>query len=836
MTADYSVEVCKTLETKFRATRLHRPQRIEFYDAGTRLEYELTSVAGAASDPPVRVRLEVDKFVGGGFAGQVYRVKVLAIDNGAIPGIEVDGIYAMKILIPPSRASHFFRNLLYWLGFQAPFQLQCNPTAARSGALWQKFIKRAAGIRFGSDACVNDIHAIFVDDKLGSCGELSDWVSGRTWRLEVDDHLDVLKRWNADAQFDTAKLGSPEYRAKKTFMRDFVELLNEVGAHEFARQYEWTTCKSQPNCLKSMASEGDPEGGLIAVDFRAGLALLPMLPMSPGDFKLIVKGLLRGSLVQFDRGDIAKLERFVEDNPTHFTDLKQLLPELRSTDAHYRNSIPDVTHNLFRLFYSGTLWSTIRSSAIRGWQVSNLIDEQHAERFRHSRLSTAMFYMLGVVPFLGGFVRKYWGHGAWRRHYNSMLTSLRYFRQAVRGKMAENALSWYRADRVSEATAERVSESSGLFLLHFPLSILPIGIHQFLTSWTYAKERLTFIFLRPLRLYFKTEMREEWLREMVAAGQAKYIINDDEAEVILSKIKEPFIQKYLKSMAVHVCTLPITQVVSIIVAGLYVMLHPELPRATAYGIGIGIIALFQVTPISPGSMARGLYVLYLVIRERNFKDYNIAVFLGFFKYVGYLAFPIQMTYRYPELARFMAGHWATETVHMIPVFGERGALLERWVYCLFYNWPLTISRRMQKRFATRKTSRPRYWHVVLITIVAAGALTAIDHSHYNRLTQLPTMKQIWWVIGTLPLLVGMLSTLGAAGAGMSRRIIAVVIGGMLCGGLSVVFTAYVMQRTGITLPTSELQALAIWRIFAFAVLTPIGTILTELFIRDPDIG
>ena len=155
---------------------------------------------------------------------------------------------------------------------------------------------------------------------------------------------------------------------------------------------------------------------------------------------------------------------------------------------------------------------------------------------------------------------------------------------------------------------------------------------------------------------------------MVVEGQEKHLLNDDDAALILSQLKEPYIQKYLKSLAVHVCTLPVTQVVSLMVAAIYIIMHPDMPRGQAYAIGFGIIALFQVVPISPGSLVRGFYVLYLVIRERNFKDYNIAVFLSFFKYIGYLAFPIQMTYRYPTLARFMAGHWATEAVHVVPVF------------------------------------------------------------------------------------------------------------------------------------------------------------------------
>ena len=122
-------------------------------------------------------------------------------------------------------------------------------TAARAGALWQKFIRRAAQVRLGAEDAVKDIYATFVDDQLGSCGELSEWVEGRTWLLEVDDRLDLLVRWGRGKVVDEAQLGSQEYRAKHDFMRDFVKLLHDMGAHEFARQYEWSTCKSQPNCL-----------------------------------------------------------------------------------------------------------------------------------------------------------------------------------------------------------------------------------------------------------------------------------------------------------------------------------------------------------------------------------------------------------------------------------------------------------------------------------------------------------------------------------------------------------------------------------------------------------
>ena len=213
---------------------------------------------------------------------------------------------------------------------------------------------------------------------------------------------------------------------------------------------------------------------------------------------------------------------------------------------------------------------------------------------------------------------------------------------------------------------------------------------------------------------------------MVELGKKKRIISASDADEIVKTIKEPFIQKYLKSLAVHICLMPTTHVVATALAIYFIWTHPEMPRAQAWVIGLGIIAFFQLIPISPGSLARGLYVLFLVIKERNFKDYSIALFLAFFKYVGYLAFPIQMTYRYPTLARFMAGHWATESVHAVPVFGESGALLEHGVFCLFYNWPLTIRRHMDLRAEKRALMRPRYWHVAAPAAGVAGILIGTD--------------------------------------------------------------------------------------------------------------
>ncbi|HUV41121.1 MAG TPA: hypothetical protein VMW23_04980, partial [Sedimentisphaerales bacterium] len=383
MSQEYSIEVCRQLKERFESQGLYRPMRVRCYDAGDELAYD---VAGFGTDSTSRVKLVVEEFAGAGFAGQVYKVRVSNIENGCVDGLRAGGVYAMKILVPALRLRKLFRNALYWIGFQGAFQPQLNPYANRACALWQKFIRRAAGVRFGSESRVVDIYATFIDKTIGSCGSLSEWVDGRTWRLEVDDHLDLLKRWYRGRAVNNQLPGSPEYRAKRQFMRGFVGLMHEMGAYEFARQYEWSTCKSQPNCLKRTDSENDPSAGLVAVDFTAGLVLLPFLPMSPGDFKLIAGGIKRLSLVQFDRGSTKKLQAFVDKNSNGFLDMQPLLEELEQAECLYRGSVPDITHNHVRLLYSGQLWSTILDSAVAGWEVGNTIQPHTRQKLQNSRI------------------------------------------------------------------------------------------------------------------------------------------------------------------------------------------------------------------------------------------------------------------------------------------------------------------------------------------------------------------------------------------------------------------------------------------------------------------
>jgi hypothetical protein len=220
-----------------------------------------------------------------------------------------------------------------------------------------------------------------------------------------------------------------------------------------------------------------------------------------------------------------------------------------------------------------------------------------------------------------------------------------------------------------------------------------------------------------------------------------------------------------------------------------------------------------------------------VVREKNFKDYNIAVFLGFFKYIGYLAFPIQMAYRYPAVARFMAAHWAAGAVHVVPVFGERGAWLEHFVYNIFYNWPLTIRRRMRSRAEMRATLKPRYWHVVPCALAASAVFGLADFAYLREVGRLPTLKEIWWLVVTVPLVCGAVVTLGAGGASMPRRVIA----GAACGAaVGALYTAISTVLGGGAIAIGDVTASVLWRAFLCVLLSTVGVLLTELMLPDKD--
>ena len=708
------------LMEEFAACNLVRPLCQARYEPGECLRLSVTGVLPAN---PGNILVQIEKFVGGGFAGQVYRVKLLDIDapDGPLDGLKVGQVYAIKILKPPSGFSCIFRDFLYFLAYQAPFSAQVNPNAVRVGVLWQKLIRRAAVRRFGRDDAVCDTYATFYDRNFHSFGEINEWVDGRIWKFEVDEKL--FDRWDF-GEHPPTDVGSPEYIHKKLFMDDLVALLHAMGAPELARQYEWWTCKSQPNALKRTSADDTPAAGITAIDFRAGLALLPLLPMSPADFRLIVHGLARGRIVQFDRSDPKQFDRFIDEHRADFEDLAPAIDELKQQEPLFRCSMPDITHHHVRLLTDASLRAAVREGAITGWQHLGRIDDQHAARLRTRRVLFALLYTVALVPLLGRFVLKLWGNPQYREHVKRCATSGSYLWRAMRGTRIEALIVWHRNRRVSDDSALKlVYRPVRFWTQRILLGLFPPTWHRSICEpsygWRLVKEKINFV----LQFLRDPPFREQWLLDQVQLGRKEGMLTTDEARKISDQIKDPFIQKYLKCLAVHICTVPVTQIVMVLVGAAvtaYQLTVNNLGWPQALTLGMGAGALIQFMPISPGSISRGVFVLYLMIRDRDIKNYYIAAPVSFLHVIGYLAFPLQMVAHDPALARFMAGRWATSAVRFIPVFGERGGLPEHAIFDLFFNFPLSLKRR----FKTQPVATS-IWAVLMLGALAVLAYNLI---------------------------------------------------------------------------------------------------------------
>ena len=193
-----------------------------------------------------------------------------------------------------------------------------------------------------------------------------------------------------------------------------------------------------------------------------------------------------------------------------------------------------------------------------------------------------------------------------------------------------------------------------------------------------------------------------------------------------------------------------------------------------------------------------------------------------------------MTYRYPVLARFMASHWANESVHIVPVFGESGALLEHWVFRLFYNWPLTIRRRIKKRMKARESLPKRYWHIVLCVTLGTAIFGISDAVHLVNTGMLPGLKSLWGLSILVPLICGAIVTVGYGGAKMSERI----VGAAGCGiGIGLLPAAvFSILSLGTDILAGDVVIHGVWRLFIYSIIAVIGAIVTEINWPDPEVS
>jgi len=158
-------------------------------------------------------------------------------------------------------------------------------------------------------------------------------------------------------------------------------------------------------------------------------------------------------------------------------------------------------------------------------------------------------------------------------------------------------------------------------------------------------------------------------------------------------------------------------------------------------------------------------------------------------------------------------------------------LLEHKIFNLFYNWPLTIRRRMRKRSDMRAAMPPRYWHIVLCAIAGTGIFSIVDLIYLDKLGDLPNLRVIWGFAVIVPLLIGIVATSGAGGAPLWKRIAGAALCGVAVGVLSAIVSGFLGTHDSIVVSTIAING--VWRAFIFTLVSVLGVLVTEIKMPNP---
>ena len=169
--------------------------------------------------------------------------------------------------------------------------------------------------------------------------------------------------------------------------------------------------------------------------------------------------------------------------------------------------------------------------------------------------------------------------------------------------------------------------------------------------------------------------------------------------------------------------------------------------------------------------------------------------------------------------------------------------MEHSVFGMFYNWPLTIRRRMGLRAEARRQLKPRRWHAAACAIGGVAVLALCDwlqiHSAVSETLQeiwwpkLGMGQEPWWAAVGVALAAGSLATMGAGGLGLGRRILLGALSGVAVAVLSAVVHAVMGQGEGLAVSAGGFGKLLFWRVFILTIVATLAAVITELKLPAP---
>lgn len=656
--------------------------KLRFYLPGEEIATEVFSPKGNSLGT---FNFIVESYAGSGFAGQVYKAKLVQTSR-LHSGIA--GQFAIKILRPTNRWKEWFRDALFFLSYQTVFAPRVRDTAVRAGLLTNLIIHHAATCADGEFSMFANPVGYFWDSYLTSYAEIYSWETGRTQKYTPDKGKII--RWLTRRKDPSQN----EMERKRFFMDWLVSLCNKVGAEGVARQYEWDTWIAQANVL-TRASYSNEVSEFVAVDWRPGLAVPFFLPLSPAHAKLIWHAVRHGRLVLFDYLNVPKLREYCSLNQANNDEFQQLVDNLVDDYDAYHTTVPDLWQSGGQVILDPEKWTKLRFGLVDDWLRLQRITPDYAGRIQNHSPEFLMHFVFSGIPFIGSKIQKIIANSSYQQHLRSLLKSSMYRRIYFQSVRSHDLIEWQWENRITMQTSPIISRSIGLYLLQkIILSWMPVFIHRLLADSSYAVSLLNIWFWQPLQLLINKQVRQQWIKKILQSQTWRGIINADEAAILLCQLEEGYMQSFLRDLG--------------FVAGLEIFSRLLYIILGVYGVYQGSYLLFLLAilgPISPSGLIRTAFIgiqlffeLPVIIKKRNLK--LLAARLGGlitapWRFIGNFCVLVEMYAYNPQASLLIADYFVSKLVKNVPVFGGKGKLLEYKAFQLVFNLPLSITYTLQ---------------------------------------------------------------------------------------------------------------------------------------------
>jgi hypothetical protein len=597
-----------------------------------------------------------------------------------------------------------FRNVLYWAGFQSPFPYQYDEDAARSVVWLTEILKDVCAVEFGSPGIINDCYGTFWSDHVGAYGEVNEWVQGSVTDPVLDKEIFIRNAKNAEirrriAQGEATKedLIEPcdEVSRKRVFMDRLVALCGELGIEDMARQVYWWTGASQPNVMTRRPSQR-PDGApdFVWIDRRPGL---PGFITSPGDFVLLPKAIIRGSIPPFDRINFEKLRAWPKAPDR--ARWESLVDRLEEADRRYRDGQVDLFSHHARLLFDRKLLGRIRDSRLDCWEKAERIDASTRAILAENPLLLLLHMIVILLPFVGARLQKLIGNGAWRKAVGDFILDTRYRDKVLFEARAYRIWTWLLEERTTSARARICYHKLGAYLKDWLCYFwAPASWQRFFTDQAVQNDLLKRFFTSPFRYVFSTSYRAkvntDWMHAQTLADVKRGYISAEDAERLIAVAGDRPLQQYITGIIYTATVKPVSEISYVF--GFIVLVQSYLKDLR--GLGLWIVPIVAaLLSISPAGVLRFLYALVMGILNPKV-PYWTAIVMAPIRGVGDLAFPAQMAKTYPAFASYLLTSSVCKLAEHIPVFGERGGLLAIWTVTVLLSWPASFGawRRWRK--------------------------------------------------------------------------------------------------------------------------------------------